>query len=236
MNAVARHTTRLTLREPGPALSRIISPLVLMTLMVPLYRAGFPGAEGTRRAVIGPLVLFSMLCLSVVGNALLAERLWHTLDRLRATAVHGASLLAGKCSVPLMIILIQQVATLGVGTLVFGLPVRNPALLVAAGAAWAITILCLGAALASVLRTPSAMSATTDIASLASGALSGALVPATALPGWARDVAPVAPGYWAVRAFDGALTGAASTTVGACAVLLAIALAAGAFAARRLMR
>jgi ABC-2 type transport system permease protein len=236
MNALARHTARLTLREPGPALSRIISPLVLMTLMVPLYRAGFPGAEGTRRAVIGPLVLFSMLCISVVGNALLAERLWHTLERLRATPVRGAALLAGKCSVPLMIILIQQVATLTVGTLVFGLPVRSPLLLGVAGAAWAVTILCLGAALASVLHTPSAMSATTDIASLASGALSGALVPATALPGWARDLAPVAPGYWAVRAFDGALTGTVWTTVGACAVLLAVALAAGTFAARRLMR
>ena len=236
MNAIARHTVRITLREPGPAVSRIISPLVLMALMVPLYRAGFPGAEGTRRAVIGPLVLFSMLCLSVVGNALLAERLWHTLDRLRATPVSGAALIAGKCSVPMMIILVQQVATLAVGALVFGLTVENPVLLGVAGGVWAVTILCLGAALATALRTPSAMSATTDITSLASGALSGALVPATALPGWAREIAPVAPGYWAVRAFDGALTGAVSTTVGACAVLLAVALAAGAFAARRLTR
>ena len=103
MNALVLHNARLILREPGPAISRILSPLALMVLIRPLIRASDPGPGGTVRAVLLPLVLFSMLGLSIVANALLGERIWHTLDRLRATPLRATSLVLGKCAIPLAI-------------------------------------------------------------------------------------------------------------------------------------
>lgn len=234
--ALARHNVRITLREPGPALSRIISPVVLMALLQPLYRAALPGQDGPARATLLALIMFSTLSLSVVANGLLNERIWHTLERLRTTPLRGAALVAGKCATPLAILLIQQVAVFGTAMVAFGVRPRSPALLALFSLTWITTVLCLGAALASVLRTNSAVSAVTDIGTLASTALSGALVPLAELPVAIRTIAPFSPGYWAVRGFDGALHGAVGPTLTSAAVLAALALAAATFAARRLMR
>jgi ABC-2 type transport system permease protein len=238
--AIARHNAILTLREPGPALSRIISPLALMTLLQPMYRSMFPGSGGSTKAAIMCLMLFSLLSLSLVANSLLNERIWHTLDRLRATPLRAGSLLLGKFATPLAILLTQQILVLAVAAAAFGLRPHNVPLLAGMGLTWAVTILCMGAALAAVISTPSAVSAATDLASLACTALSGALVPLADLPGWARLLAPVSPAYWAVRGFDAAIgpatTGAAARTGLSCAVLLAMALLAAMVAARRLWR
>ncbi len=236
MNALVLHNARLILREPGPALSRILSPLALMVLIRPLFTATQPGPGGSIRSVLLPLVLFSMLGLSIVANALLGERIWHTLDRLRATPVRATSLVLGKCATPLAILLLQQVVVLSVGVAAFGLRPPDVPLLAAVGVCWAITVLSLGAALAAVTSTPSAVSAITDIASLISTALSGALLPLADLPGWARTIAPVSPGYWAMRSFEAAFNGSAGPALEGCAVLLAMAVAATIFAARRLWR
>ena len=37
VTALVRHNTTLMLREPGPVISRLVQPLVLITLMHPLY-------------------------------------------------------------------------------------------------------------------------------------------------------------------------------------------------------
>jgi ABC-2 type transport system permease protein len=234
--AIARHNAIITLREPGPALSRIISPLVLMALLQPLYRSMFPGTAGSIRAAIMCLMLFSLLCVSLVANSLLNERIWHTLDRLRATPLRAGGLLLGKFATPLAILLIQQLAVLTVAAVAFGLRPRNVPLLAGMGLTWAVTILCMGAALAAVTSTPSAVSAATDLASLACTALSGALVPLSDLPGWGRSLAPASPAYWAVRGFGAAIGGEARQTALTCVVLLAMALLAATVAARRLWR
>jgi ABC-2 type transport system permease protein len=229
--ALARFNLRLTLREPGPAISRIGSPLAFMLVAQPIFRA-----EGEDHAVLGPLMLFSLLGLSLVANALLTERVWATLDRLRATPLRASGLLLGKLAAPLGILAIQQGAVLGLGIGAFGLPARNLGLLVLFDAVWIALVVSLGAALASVARTPSSVSAAGDLASLACTAFSGALFPVAALPGWAQAVAPVSPAYWGVRGFEGALSGAASPVLHSALVLLAVALAGATIAARRLWR
>ncbi len=127
-------------------------------------------------------MLFSMLGVSIVANALLSERIWHTLDRLRATPLRATGLVLGKCATPLAILLLQQVVVLGVGIAAFGLRPRHLPLLAVVGLCWAVTVLSLGAALAAVTTTPSAVSAITDITSLISTALSGALLPSPTCP------------------------------------------------------
>jgi ABC-2 type transport system permease protein len=236
MNALVLHNARLILREPGPAISRILSPLALMVLIRPLIQASDPSPEGSVRAVLLPLLLFSMLGLSVVANALLGERIWHTLDRLRATPLRATSLVLGKCATPLAILLLQQLVVLGVGIAAFGLRPQHVLLLAAVGLCWAVTVLSLGAALAAVTTTPSSVSAITDITSLISTALSGALLPLAGLPAWARLISPISPGYWGLRAFEAAFGGSTTPALQGCAVLLVMAVAATAFAAQRLWR
>jgi ABC-2 type transport system permease protein len=230
---LARHNVRLLLREPGPALSRILSPLALIAILQPLYRQMHLDGD---RAVIMALVLFSTLGLSIVANAVLSERVWHTLDRLRATALRPRDLVLGKCAAPLAVLVLQQLVVFGAGVAVFGLRPRSPLLLGTMGIVWAVTVLCLGAALASVTSTPSAVSAITDGASFLSTALSGALLPLSAMTGWVRALAPVSPGFWVVRGFEAALAGTVVPVVTSAAILLGVAALAAALAARRLGR
>jgi ABC-2 type transport system permease protein len=171
-----------------------------------------------------------------VANALLSERVWHTLERLQATPLRGFGLIAGKCATPFLVLILQQLLVLVVGTWAFGLEPHHPLLLAAVGLPLAFTVLALGAALASVTRTPSSVSAATDLMSLLSTALSGALLPLAALPFWARAITPISPGYWAVHGFDAAMHGDTRTSLLSGAALLGVTVLVGWFAARRLMR
>ncbi len=231
---LVRHNFTLMRREPGPVLSRLAQPIVLITLMRPLYTAALPGAAGTVQVVTGMQVMFSLLALSVVGTAILTERTWHTWDRLRATPVRPAVLLAGKAVPSFAMLLTQQAVVLAFGVAAFGMRVANVGLAVAAIISWVLALLGIGAALGSLLRSQSELNVAYDIGGVLLSALGGALVPLARLPGWARAIAPGSPGYWAMSALRCADAGAVAGTVRAAAVLLAIAVAFGTLAAWRI--
>src|SRR5262249_410178 len=68
---------------------------------------------GTRQAAAGMAVMFSLFAINVVGAKVLAERGWHTWDRLRATPASPAELLAGKALPMLAVLLFQQAVVPG---------------------------------------------------------------------------------------------------------------------------
>jgi ABC-2 type transport system permease protein len=223
-----RHNATLLLREPGPLLSRLIMPIVLITLMRPLYLGALAreGRQaGTAQVVTGMLVMFSLLALSVVGTAILTERSWHTWDRLRATPAGRAELLFGKVTPSFALLLLQQALVLGFGAAAFGLRVPDPGLVGLAVLSWGLCLLGIGATLGAVLRSQSELNVCYDVGGVALTALGGGLVPLSALPGWAHAAAPASPGYWAMSALRSALDGNAAATLRASAVLLAIAAA-----------
>jgi ABC-2 type transport system permease protein len=228
-----RHNLTLLAREPGPVVSRIAMPLVLITALRPLYVAAL-GTDGVAQATTGMLVFFSLLGLSIVGNGLLSERSWHTLDRLRTTPARPVEILLGK-AVPFgAVLLVQQAAILGYGWLVLGLSVRRWDLLAVVGLSWVVTLLCAGAAIATVVRTPAALSAVTDVGGLFLTVLGGAMVPLSLLPAWLQTIAPVSPGYWALTALRSAVAGDAAPALRGVAVLAVIAAGLALFAAHRL--
>lgn len=235
MLALVRHNTTLLLREPGPLLSRLTMPLVAVAVFEPLDRAAL-GAGGPAQAVTGMLVLFSMLGLSIVGTSIVTERLWHTWDRLRTTPARPLELVAGKAVPVLGALFVQQAAILGFGAGVEGMHVADLALLVLAVALWSMTLLAIGSALALVVRSQAEFAAAQDIGSFIATSLGGALVPLSRLPAWARHVAPASPGYWAMSAFRGALSGDPRLLVHAAGVLLAVTAAATGLAAWRVTR
>lgn len=231
---LVRLNTTVLLREPGPLLGRIIMPLVALLALRPLYEAAQGASEGTAQAVIGSLVTFSLLALSIVGTSILSERTWRTWDRLRATPAGAAELLIGKAVPVFGVLAAQQLVVLGFGVAVLRMPVAAPALLVAACAAWGLALLGIGAALGVLARSHGQLAALHDIGALVLTALGGALVPPADLPGWVRSIAPASPGYWAAHALRDAAAGDRAGTLAAIVVLLGVAVAAGAVAALRI--
>lgn len=229
-----RHNALVMLREPGPLLSRMILPLAFMTLLRPLYVSAQDRVSGTEQAVVGTLVTFSLLALSICGNAILTERLGRTWDRLRGTPLRPAELLVGKAVPVFAAMLAQQVLIVGFGVGVFGLRVPHPFLLLGVLLSWTCTLLGLGALLGVLVRSMGELSAAYDIGGMLLSSVGGALVPLAVLPGWVADVAPVSPGYWAAHGMRAALSGDTQVAATACATLVVTALACGALASVRL--
>ena len=232
---LVRHNFALLAREPGPVLSRIGMPLVLITALRPLYSAAL-GAEGLPQAVSGMLVLFSVLGLSIISGGVVTERAWHTLDRLRATPATPAHILVGKAIPYATVLLAQQAAVVGYGVLVLGLQVRRVDLWLLTSVSWAVTLLCAGAAVATVVRSHAELAAVTDLGGLFVTVLGGAMVPLALMPAWLRAIAPASPGYWALTGLRSAIAGDAAGAVRSVIVQTAVAGVLAAAAAWRITR
>jgi ABC-2 type transport system permease protein len=214
--AEVRHQTILLARDPGPMIGYLVMGLLLMTVTRPLYVVldhldAAPAAAGTDQAAAGMAVMFSLFALKVGAAHLLNERTWRTWDRLRSSPAGFGEILGGKALPIFVAILAQQAVLFGVGTAAFGLHPRAgwPAL-AACALAWSACVLLLGTGAATLARTPAQLSAAGDIFALLTTVLGGAIVPFPLLPGWLRAIAPASPGYWALAAYRGALTGSTS--------------------------
>ena len=62
-------------------------------------------------------------------------------------------------------------------------------------------LVALGVAVTAVCRTVQQANAFSTVGLVVCGAVGGALVPYSVLPGWAQTIAPVTPTYWAMRGF-----------------------------------
>jgi ABC-2 type transport system permease protein len=236
--ALIRHNTTLMLREPGPLASRLLMPLVAVLVFEPLYKAAMAGngAAGTSQAVAGMLVLFSLLALSIVGTSIMAERSWHTWARLRSTPLRASELLVGKAVPALAALLTQQCVIIVFGMAVLGMRVADVGLLAVSVTVWSVTLLSVGTALGTLLRSAAEFAAVQDIGSFVCTSLGGALVPLAAMPGWARHLAPASPAYWAMSALRGAAAGQPGQVWRAVVVLLIIAVVAASLASWRINR
>jgi ABC-2 type transport system permease protein len=232
---LATHNARLRLRDPAQLVSYVVMPMVLMLVFKPLYVRAVP--TGALNAVVGPLVLFSVFALAIVGNSIMVEREWRTWDQLRVSRATRAELLLGKTLPVLVILLLQQAVLLTFGCLVVGLPVP-PTIgwLALAVVVWGSTLLAVGAALATVARSRGELAVASDLGAMLVGSVGGALIPVAIMPGWARHIAPASPGYWAISLLRAALDDHPAGMVRPALVLLAIAAGAGAFATYRLAR
>jgi ABC-2 type transport system permease protein len=234
---LVRHNARLAARDPGPLISRLAMPVVMLVLLQPFYRETLPTSEqGITQATTGMMVMFSMLAVSIVGTAILNERLWHTWNRLRVTAARPVEILVGEVACPFAFFLLQQAIVVILSATVFDLHVADPLLLVGAMVTWGITLLCCGALLGTTMRTPGSISAVQDVSALVFTAMGGVLVPLVLLPQWVQSIAPLSPGYWGHAMLRSAVQGHAAQTIRAAAVLVVIAAIAGGLACRRVTR
>lgn len=235
--ALVRHNGRLAVRDPGPLISRLLMPPVMLALLHPLYRQSLPnGTTGIAQAATGIMVMFSMLAVSIVGVVILNERIWRTWDHLRSTPARAAEILFAKVIWPFGVLLLQQLVVVLFAVLIFGLRIAAIGLLAVALLVWCATLTCFGALLGTAMRTPGSISAVQDVGGMIFTGLGGVLVPLTLLPSWVSVIAPISPGYWGRSMLQSALQGDLLATVRSAAVLVVLGTVAGALACRSLIR
>jgi ABC-2 type transport system permease protein len=182
-------------------------PLILMPIMKPAFQStlvqnGHPRANGAEQAVPGMAVLFGSFLVAYVGFVFFREHGWATWERLRATPAHAVEIIIGKGAPPLLLGVVQLVVLFALGRVLFGLQIRGSLLgLVIVGVALSICLVTLGLALVSVTQTIQQLNALAYLGAMVFAGVGGALVPLSALPGWARSLGPGTPTYWAMRAF-----------------------------------
>lgn len=235
VGALVRHNLIMRRRDPGQMISYIVMPMVLMLFLKPLYIRAVDG--GATQVVTGLMVMFSVFAIAIAGSSILVERQWQTWDRLRSSRASATELLLGKTIPIFLIMVIQQAILLTYGCLVIGLPIPPTVGYVAlAILVWAFALLALGAALATIARSLGELSVVADVGALLVSSLGGALVPVAILPGWAQAAAHASPGFWAMELMQRAVAGDGEGMLLPAAILLAIGVAAGTFAVRRLTR
>jgi ABC-2 type transport system permease protein len=216
-------------------ISYIVMPMVLMIVLKPLYVKAVDG--GATQVVTGLLVMFSVFAVAIAGSSITVERHWRTWDRLRVTNASVTELLIGKTFPIFVIMFVQQSILVVYGCLVIGLPMPHSWLhVVAAIAIWAFTLLAIGAALATVVRSLGELGVISDVGAMVLSSMGGALVPLSIMPVWAQWAAHVSPGYWALTMLQAAIRGDAGAMLLPAAILLTLGLVAGTFAVRRLTR
>jgi ABC-2 type transport system permease protein len=208
--AQVRHEVVLIARDPGPLIGYTLMPLLLIVVLKPMLGAlgGAGRLGGAALAASAMAVMFALFALKTVGALLLDERTWHTWERLRSSPAPFGEILAAKALPLFGAVVVQQAILFTFAAAVYGVAPRlgwAPLALVVV--AWSACILTLGTAAATLARSPAQLSAAGDLLALATTILAGALVPSQLLVGWLRAAGPISPGYWALRAYRGALDG-----------------------------
>lgn len=235
IGAIAQHNVTLRLRDPGQAISYVVLPMILMVVLKPLYERAVPG--GSTQVVTGLLVMFSVFAVGIAGSSILAERQWHTWDRLRQTNASATEIMLGKLAPIYALMLVQQSILFLYGCAVIGMPLpRSWGLVAVAIAVWSFTLLAIGAALATIARSLSELGLISDVGAMVLSSLAGALVPLSILPGWVQVAAHFSPGYYALQMMRAAIAGDGSVVLVQTGILLAIGAMAFGYAIWRLAR
>jgi len=138
-----------------------------------------------------------------VSLALIDERDWGTLDRLRAAAAPLGATFAGKLLARFVIGFVQMAVLFAAGWVFFGISLgRAPLALVVPCAAIAFAGAAFGLVVAGIGRTRDAVLPVGAIVIMTMAAVGGCWWPIDFEPGWMQKAALVVPTTWAMRAFN----------------------------------
>lgn len=202
---IAGHELQLVRRDPTPLMVLIVFPVITIAFLKPalqpaLVQGGYPDANGAEQVVPGQAVMSAFFIVSLVTLAFFAEHGWGTWDRLRATPSSSLEIICGKGVPRVAIGIVEFVVVLGAGAVIFGLNVRGSVLALAPlVVAFSVCLVLLGVAATALSRTAQQANAFAFTGMVLFGAIGGAFVPFSVLPGWAQTIAPVTPTYWAMR-------------------------------------
>ncbi len=201
------HELRLIRRDPLPVMVLIAFPIISMAFLKPAFQpavaqGGHPGANGAEQVVPGQAVLSAFFIVSLTCFAFFSEYGLATWDRLRASQASSFEIVVGKTIPHVGMCLAQFALTFAIAIPLFDLHVKGPMIaMVPLVVALAVCFVLLGVAVTAVAHTAQQANAFAIVGMVLFGAIGGALVPFSVLPGWAQTIAPVTPTYWAIRGF-----------------------------------
>ena len=189
-------------------------------------------------AVMATLVLFVFMNTAAGASGWVEARELGILGRLRSTSARSGALAWGFGVGSASYAAVQAVIVVAIGVVLFDVPLRSPAAVVAVLAATAVAAGGLAVLVATVL--PSSASGTTVAGPIAFvlAMLGGCLWPLDIVPGWLAGAGRATPHLWAVEGLQRtAVEGAGLAAVaGSVAVLAAVGLVLGGAGGRRMAR
>ena len=238
--ALIRHELRVMWSDKEALIVLTAMPVVMMAFFKPVARLALaaenPSANGSELTVPGMATMFAFFLVGFIGFSFFAEHQWNTWERLRASSATNVEILAGKVVPAMLLCTCQQAALFTVGVVVFGLRVQGSVVgVVLVSLALTLCLVAIGVLMAAVMKTQQQLNAVSNLGAMVLAGISGALVPLSVLPGWARSVAPVAPQYWAMRGFRSTILdgGGVSSVLLPVGMLLAFGVVAGGLALLR---
>ena len=230
---VVRHEVRVFARDPLPLMVLVVFPVVTMAFLKPAFRpaliaAGHRDANGAEQVVPGQATLSAFFVVTLVAWSFFSEYGWGTWDRLRTSPVASLDIVLGKGLPRVVMGVAQLVVVFAAGVALFGLDIRGDVFaLVPLAVVFPACLVVLGVAVTAVFRTAQQAQAFAIVGMVLFGAIGGALVPFSVLPGWARAIAPLTPTYWAMRGFrsvvlDGRSFGGVALPVGVLGAMAAV--------------
>jgi ABC-type multidrug transport system permease subunit len=135
--------------------------------------------------------------------ALMDERQWGTLQRLRISGASTGGMLIGRLSARTLIGFVQMIVLFGVGWLLFGITLgRNPAMLLLPAGAIAFAAAAFGLVLAALAPSRDSVLPIGSVAVMVMSAIGGCWWPLEFEPGWMQTAALSVPTTWTMRAFN----------------------------------
>ncbi|MET8504524.1 ABC transporter permease [Streptomyces sp. NPDC004787] len=220
---------RQTLRSPFQILFGTLMPLLYLFLFGPLLTRLPLGREGDSWQVLVPglLLQLGLFGASFAGFAVVMEKNWGVLERLRVTPVSRLALLLGRVLRDTALFVFQAVL-LVLAALAMGLRAPLAGLLVGLGfvALLTFSLASLSYALALRLPSPQEFGPAVNTLAMPSMLLSGLLLPMTLAPGWLDLLSRFVPFRYLVDAVRDAFVGHYATPAMLYGVLVALGLAA----------
>jgi ABC-2 type transporter len=138
-----------------------------------------------------------------ISIALMDERQWGTLQRLRVTGASTAGMLIGRLSARTLIGFVQMIVLFGIGWLLFGITLgSNPAMLLLPASAIAFAAAAFGLVVATIAPSRDSVLPIGSVAAMVMSAVGGCWWPLEFEPGWMRAAALTMPTTWTMRAFN----------------------------------
>jgi ABC-2 type transport system permease protein len=204
----------LMLRSPMWVILGVSQPVVYLLLFAPLLKPALAtmGADSQAAAyriyVPGMLVALALAGGLYVGFGLLGELQAGVIERARVTPVSRVALLLGR-SLRDVVVLVVQAAIIVVASLLFGLTVAIPNLLLGYGllALISVTSASFSYGVALKISNPAVLGQLINNIAQPLMLLSGTLLPIALAPLWLRDTANGNPFNWAVTGMRALFTG-----------------------------
>jgi ABC-type multidrug transport system permease subunit len=135
--------------------------------------------------------------------ALMDERQWGTLQRLRVSGASTVGMLIGRLSARTLIGFVQMIVLFGIGWLLFGISLgHSPAMLMLPAGAIAFAAAAIGLLVAAIAPSRDSVLPIGSVAVMVMSAVGGCWWPLEFEPGWMRTAALTVPTTWTMRAFN----------------------------------